>query len=205
MESTSQEAKSPPPSSPLDGALPNPPEAVQLESLPPPSEPLPEAQPHSGTFEVKIHKSPSDRYSDYSSPDTSRDFPQLEDSCVDRMLAVAKEPELKIADPYIEPESPPVECSWQPVHKHEVPLSARYRVHDRYSCRICQTKGSIGTSSLRSSGSQMESLEYLKKCADCFNRYPWYFEICPHCEVKASLGRAPDSRYKQKVMQWCTT
>lgn len=196
-----------------------PPEAVQAslvleEALQSPEE-LPE--PKVQSFEVKIHKSPSDRYSEYSSPDTSRDFPQLEDSCVDRILAASasQDPESQAPNLYIEPPttvSPPVEHHWEPVRNCEVPLTTRYRVHDRHSCRICQTKksrASLGTRSayvpsLRSSVSQFEPTESLKKCADCFNRYPWYFENCPHCEVKVSLARAPDSRYKQKVLQWCT-
>lgn len=197
-----------------------PPETVQASLVPEetlsksPEEPT---EPKVQSFEVKVHKSPSDRYSEYSSPDTSRDFPQLEDSCVDRILATSasKDPKLQTTDLCIEPaatDSPAVERSWEPVRNCEVPLTARYRVHDRHSCRICQSQRShtsTGTHSayvpsIRSSVSQVEPTESLKKCVDCFNRYPWYFEACPHCEVKVSLARAPDSRYKQKVLQWCT-
>jgi hypothetical protein len=188
-------------------------------TIPQQSDELPESQVYAGTgFEVKIHKSPSGRYSDNSSPASSRDFPQLEDSCVDRILAatIANNPELKGSDLEdlgpVGTESPQVERVWEPVRNHEVPLSARYRVHDRHSCRICHSNrshASYGTSSSyipsnRSSLSKLEPTESLKKCTDCFNRYPWYLETCPHCEVKVSLARAPDSRYKQKVMQWCT-
>lgn len=185
-------------------------------SLPPPSESVPQVQTEEKPSRTS-YLVPPDRYSDYSSPDSSRDFPQQEDSCIDRILAARErkesDPELRPNDLYIEPdpaETPPSE-RFEPVKSYEVPLQARYRVHDRHYCKICQgqrIRSSLGSRSgfipsIRSSTRPSEMTASLQKCSDCFNRFPWYMETCPYCEVRMTLARVPDGSYKQKVRQWC--